>query len=121
MDNSVIKEFVDKTYKTDAGMTMTEIARAIGCLNTNQLNKILKELGFLYKRGSKWYLSAMYSGEDLIFFCNYELMDLYSHSLHKNQINRWNKKGYRFILELLEQNQYLSLDNYGKFYFSKTR
>lgn len=94
-------EYFDKTLQPSNLKSVTDIAKDLG-MSAQKLNKTLHKLKVIYPKKINgkikcWHLYAKY--EHLIpEFADYHISEY-------GQILKWNEKGRKFILELLEDNK----------------
>lgn len=95
-------EYADKVLACEGLMTTTEIAKDFG-LSGVRLNKILAENNIIYRKGNKWFVYSDYDEMGLTKVHVYAPNeDNVSHTL-----NKWTQKGYKFIVELLQELGYV--------------
>lgn len=86
----------DKVLKFEGLMTITTIGKDLG-LSGVKLNRILKDLKIIYKKGKQWYIYSQYADKG---YCQYETILI---SENKTIYNlKWTEKGRKFIIERLE-------------------
>lgn len=91
-------EYTDSVLASEGLMTTTEIAKDFG-LSGKKLNQILSENNIIYRKGNKWFVYSKYDDMGLTKVHVYAPNeDNVSHTL-----NKWTQKGYKFIVELLQE------------------
>lgn len=95
-------EYHDKVLASKTGLLITEIAKMDHGMSGKALNKILNELGMIYKRNGTWVLYSKYDGKGL---CCYDTF-LTDSGVSSQQI-RWTQKGRREINSIVKNSQIL--------------
>ena len=83
-------------------ITVTQIAKDL-CATANKLNKKLKDLGIQYKKSKTWFPNKQYDYLIKEGYADYEINEF-------GQTLKWTEKGRQFIIDKLEENNYLNDD-----------
>ena len=81
-------------------ITITQIAKDLGTTAT-KLNKMLKDLGIQYKKSKTWFLNKQYDYLIKEGYTDYEINEF-------GQTLKWTEKGRQFIIDKLNENNYLN-------------
>ena len=83
-------------------ITVTQIAKDL-CATANKLNKKLKDLGIQYYKSKTWFLNKQYE-----YLIKEDCADYVINEF--GQTLKWTEKGRQFIIDKLEENNYLNDD-----------
>ena len=83
-------------------ITVTQIAKDL-CATATRLNEKLKDLGIQYKKSKTWFLNKQYE-----YLIKEECADYVINEF--GQTLKWTEKGRKFIIDKLEENNYLNDD-----------
>ena len=83
-------------------ITVTQIAKDL-CATATRLNEKLKDLGIQYKQSKTWFLNKQYEYLIKEEYADYTINDF-------GQTLKWTEKGRKFIIDKLEENNYLNDD-----------
>ena len=83
-------------------ITVTQIAKDL-CATANKLNKKLKDLGIQYYKSKTWFLNKQYEYLIKEEYADYVINEF-------GQALKWTEKGRQFIIDKLEENNYLNDD-----------
>ena len=83
-------------------ITVTQIAKDL-CATATRLNEKLKDLGIQYKQSKTWFLNKQYEYLIKEEYADYVINEF-------GQTLKWTEKGRQFIIDKLEENNYLNDD-----------
>lgn len=83
-------------------ITVTQIAKDL-CATATRLNEKLKDLGIQYKQSKTWFLNKQYDYLIKEDYADYVINEF-------GQTLKWTEKGRQFIIDKLEENNYLNDD-----------
>lgn len=83
-------------------ITVTQIAKDL-CATATRLNEKLKDLGIQYKQSKTWFLNKQYEYLIKEDYADYVINEF-------GQTLKWTEKGRQFIIDKLEENNYLNDD-----------
>ena len=83
-------------------ITVTQIAKDLGA-TANKLNKKLKDIGIQYYKSKTWFLNKQYEYLIKEEYADYVINEF-------GQTLKWTEKGRQFIIDKLEENNYLNDD-----------
>ena len=83
-------------------ITVTQIAKDLGS-TANRLNQKLKDLGIQYYKSKTWFLYKQYKYLIKEEYADYVISEF-------GQTLKWTEKGRKFIIDKLEENNYLNDD-----------
>lgn len=89
-------EYHDVVLQPGKLITTTDVAKDLGMSGT-KLNKVLNELGIIYKQGKVWKLYSKYQ-DRVPEYCDYHINEF-------SQLLKWTEKGRQWIIELIEEGE----------------
>lgn len=92
-------EYHDNVLNNETLLTTTMIAKDLGFKSANKLNKILNDLGIIYKKGKQWLVYAKYDWLIKENYCDYVSFE----DKNSNPLLKWSEKGRKWIIEKLKE------------------